>query len=423
MQEDFADSPLTSSKPESPQEKARAAKQSELEAPIVTAMNRSSTRRAIGFLLALGGLGCASGQPSSSRYVEVEELATIAWFEDYSTVLSGTYAQTHHLFPRAIDLVSEKRSMRCSGAAPLLEVPVDANPPLACDGMTGVAELFCSDERLLRLRWTMDPNCRSGFGQGSDRDGNRVLFVFGGSPDRVRTAFGEAVRNQSTKPELPAFGSTAKAGIGTGTAFFVSWTGHLITNYHVIEGGGRIQVALEDGAFVDARVVREDRENDLALLEVDAFRTPLLIREAQDLARGASVAALGYPLIPLQGRDQKATIGHINALSGIQGDKRFAQLSAPIQPGNSGGPLLNESGEVVGVVSSMLSPTATFQAAGVLPQNVNYAVKSSIVHQLVQRALGEEWAPQEEIFERREWPEVISRVEDSVVLVVVEPSE
>ena len=349
----------------------------------------------------------------------MEVLPSIAWFEDYSAVFSGSYVRQHHLFPSAFDLANADRSFRCNGLAPLLKVPVDANPPLACDGMSGVAELACSDERQLQLRWIIDPDCRSGYGQGTDQDGNRVLLLFGGSQTFADAALEEAMRNQSRKPALPAIGQSPQHGLGTGTAFFVSWNGHLVTNHHVVAGGQRVQISLDD-ELVEAKVLEVDEENDLALLEVEAIRTPLYIAEESELARGASVVALGYPLIPIQGRDQKATIGYINALSGIKGDDRYTQLDAAVQPGNSGGPVLNDRGEVVGVVTMILNAMATLEVAGVIPQNVNYALKAKYVDRLMDRALGEDWAAQESRPASGAWPEVIARAEDSVVLVLVE---
>ena len=85
--------------------------------------------------------------------------------------------------------------------------------------------------------------------------------------------------------------------------------------------------------------------------------------------------ALGYPLVQIQGQALKASFGHVNALSGVKDDPRFLQIDVPVQPGNSGGPLVNEKGDLVGVVTATLDQIVTLKETGVLPQNVNYAVK------------------------------------------------
>jgi S1-C subfamily serine protease len=96
------------------------------------------------------------------------------------------------------------------------------------------------------------------------------------------------------------------------------------------------------------------------------------------------VFALGFPLTNIQGQEQKATFGHVNALSGIKGDIRLFQVDVPIQPGNSGGPLLTAEGLVVGVVTATLNPLFTLKSAGAIPQGVNYAVKSDYILPLLQ---------------------------------------
>lgn len=382
--------------------------------------------------IALGlATACAGSDPSasgprratgaSSRSVVVEEFPVVAWFQDHSTVMSGTFVRGHPLFPRAIDLEGENKDFRCVGSAPLTRLPSRSKPPETCDGVSGVSMLLCSDDRRIELGWITDPDCNSGYGQGVDEDGNRIVLVFGGTEAVVASALEEAIASQSTRPELPEVGAAAASGVGTGSAFFVSWSGHLITNYHVVGKASRISVSLDGEELVDAEVVRVDEENDLALLRVDAIRTPLLVRQKHALERGTEVVALGYPLVPLQGRDQKATFGHINALSGLQGDPRFTQLDAAVQPGNSGGPVLSRDGEVVGVVTQMLNPTATLAVSGAIPQNVNYAIKSDFVHRLLDDALGASWARQDTQSAEAEWPDLISRIENSVVMVVAEP--
>lgn len=361
----------------------------------------------------------AAGPKRQTDVVVVEELPLVAWFEQYDAVFSGVLAQTHPVFPRAIDALDEAHEIRCTGTAPLRQMPVAANPPLACDGMQGVGQLHCSDGRRVRLEWILDPDCRSGFGQGADADGNRLLLSFGGSAEATRTTLAEARRSQNDRPPLPAPGDSTGGGVSTGTGFFVTRSGHVVTNHHVIDGGTRVLVATDEGEMLESQVLVRDAENDLAILKVPALRAPLPLSATATLARGTPVMALGYPLVDVQGREQKATIGHVNATSGLRGDPRFAQMDAAVQPGNSGGPLLNARGEVVGVVTSILNGAAIFQASGALPQNVNYALKADVVRRLLRQSLDDDLAAQPTGAEA-DWASIIASVEDSVVLIVVE---
>jgi S1-C subfamily serine protease len=209
----------------------------------------------------------------------------------------------------------------------------------------------------------------------------------------------------------------AAGAVTTGTAFFVTWEGHLVTNHHVVRDASRVQVQVEEGEFLDARVVELDLENDLALLHVEAIRRPLRVRKTATIERGQEVFTLGYPMIALQGNEQKATFGRVNSLTGMQGDRRFTQIDVPIQPGNSGGPLINTRGEVVGVVTSMLHPRAAMDMAGVVPQNVNYALKSEFVHAILANSLPKGWKSARLAAKKRAYSELVAEVEDSVVLV------
>ena len=94
---------------------------------------------------------------------------------------------------------------------------------------------------------------------------------------------------------------------------------------------------------------------------------------------GASVATVGFPNIGMQGFAPKLAKGEIASLSGAADDARYFQISVPVQPGNSGGALVDERGNVVGVVSAKLNAAAALAASGALPENVNYAVKSSFL--------------------------------------------
>jgi S1-C subfamily serine protease len=103
---------------------------------------------------------------------------------------------------------------------------------------------------------------------------------------------------------------------------------------------------------------------------------------------GDRVATLGFPNIALQGLTPKFGTGTLNALAGPGDDPRLMQVSIPIQPGNSGGPLLNTSGHVVGVVASQLDKIKALRITGNLPENVGYAVKGTILAALLDAVPG-----------------------------------
>jgi serine protease Do len=129
-----------------------------------------------------------------------------------------------------------------------------------------------------------------------------------------------------------------------GTGFFVSEQGHILTNNHVAEGCGVLTVHSSTGEQQQARLVRADKTNDLALLITEM--KPSSIAEFQpDVNIGEKVFAFGYPLVGFLSPSGTFTDGSISSLAGILDDTRMLQISAPVQPGNSGGPLLNEKGQ------------------------------------------------------------------------------
>jgi S1-C subfamily serine protease len=367
--------------------------------------------------------GAALAAPPVSERPAVQ-IPVVVWFEDFNEVLVGRAIIRGFLETRTLDLRSRVRELRCVGKSDLRIVPPDAVPGVRCDGMRGSSLMTCSDGREIISEFWTEETCVSGYSKGIDQDGHTVRAVFGGSRERVETTVREALQDLAWKPAPPPVRLSQLAsghrGLSTGTGFFVSWDGHLVTNFHVIREASRIQVKLDDGNLIDAEVVTTSEEDDLALLRVDAIRTPLPMRRQSALAKGQEVFTLGYPLISLQGQEQKATFGRVNALSGVQGDARFVQIDAPIQPGNSGGPLVNEKGEVVGIVSSMLHPMATLSVAGTLPQNVNYAVKSDLAHEMIRYWLGSDWQEADPPGSLRAFGELIAEIENAVVLIVAE---
>jgi TPR repeat protein len=169
----------------------------------------------------------------------------------------------------------------------------------------------------------------------------------------------------------------------SGTGFFISDDGYLVTNYHVVEDGARIVVKTGQDRSA-AKLIRADRVNDLAVLKVTGTFRPLPLVSSRNAKLGEAVFTVGFPNPDVQGVEPKLTKGEINSLAGPQDDPRYFQVSVSVQPGNSGGPLINEAGNVIGVVTLRLDDLKTLQLTGSLPQNVNYAIKSSLVNMLLE---------------------------------------
>lgn len=163
---------------------------------------------------------------------------------------------------------------------------------------------------------------------------------------------------------------------GSGTGFFINGEGWAVTNAHVLEGCTKVSVSTIGNA-TDWVV---DRQNDIAVLKVPrgAGRPYLRIRGTAPRL-GDDVAAFGYPFSDYLSDSVKVTIGNINSLIGAQNDARFLQISTPLQPGNSGGPVVDRSGAVIGIATSVLSGRGDFIA-----QNVNFALRSSVLENFLQ---------------------------------------
>lgn len=208
-----------------------------------------------------------------------------------------------------------------------------------------------------------------------------------------------------------------KSGLSTGTGFFISNDGYVLTNSHVIEGASNISIYL-NGKSVSATLIDHDSSNDIALLKVNESVNALPIELKKRTKQGEEIAVLGYPNIGLQGNEQKATFGYINANSGVQGDTRYFQIDSPIQPGNSGSPMVNDQGVVIGIASASLNQTAAINSTGTLAQNVNYAVKIAYaLPMLINHGVEYIEASGQKNLEKTE---LIESISNSVVLVVAE---
>jgi S1-C subfamily serine protease len=162
--------------------------------------------------------------------------------------------------------------------------------------------------------------------------------------------------------------------IASGSGFFVTEDGYFITNDHVIRGATKIKLR-QQGKTFEAAVVKRNRTNDLALLKSEGRFSAIPIAVSKEADLGEAAFTIGFPNITLQGIEPKYTDGKISSLSGMLDDPMRFQISVPVQPGNSGGPLVNSDGNVIGVIVSRIRDSSALRASGAIPQNVNYAIK------------------------------------------------
>ena len=160
---------------------------------------------------------------------------------------------------------------------------------------------------------------------------------------------------------------------------------HIVTNYHVVADTKNLRLVKTDGTEIPVKLVLSDKKNDIAILTVSAkthLSNPLPLAISKPKL-GTRVFTVGFPHPNLLGTSPKLTTGYVNALSGLADDPRTYQVSVPIQTGNSGGPLINMRGEVVGVITSKLNAKKMFEWTGDVPQNINYAVKINLLNDLI----------------------------------------
>lgn len=182
-------------------------------------------------------------------------------------------------------------------------------------------------------------------------------------------------------------GPAEPSGVSVGTAFFVGPEGYALTAYHVIDGADRIACRTGDGAVHAAVPARLNQANDLALLRVDFRPTRYLgLAPRGSLRPGERVFTIGYGAPSYLGiNEPRFTEGAVSALSGLAANDAEVQITVPIQPGNSGGPLVNEAGQVVGIITSTAATEEFQQEVGATPQSINWAVKSDYAAPLLPR--------------------------------------
>lgn len=216
--------------------------------------------------------------------------------------------------------------------------------------------------------------------------------------DRVAVAMSNSLTyfdgsRQANRPQLPSARNSDRAipapstqpkrTRSSGSGYFLSDQGHVGTNFHVVEDCSRLEVS----GFGSAKVIKKDELNDLAIIQINKGEVPGFAKfRPLPVRRGEAVYVLGFPLSNILGDSLTISEGIVSSLSGIAGDVRHFSLSAPVQPGNSGGPVLDSSGLVIGTVVAKLDAMKTLEVAGTLPENINFAVQGNMMATLMASA-------------------------------------
>ncbi len=219
------------------------------------------------------------------------------------------------------------------------------------------------------------------------------------------------------KSERAELDSHPPIALSTGTGFFVTTNGYLVTSFHVVENATRFEVRSKSDHFT-ATLVKSDLANDVAILKVSTRSRALPIAASRDAHLGDPVFTIGFPNVDLQGFEPKMTRGEISGLAGAQDDPRHFQISVPVQPGNSGGALVSANGTVLGIIEAKLSARLALNTSGALPENVNYALKSSYALPLLESIPDAAGKFLEPSARPKPLADIIAQAEDASVLVV-----
>ena len=232
----------------------------------------------------------------------------------------------------------------------------------------------------------------------------------------------KSYQNQKQEPSKPKSGS--------GSGFFISKLGHIITNQHVVNKCSKITIGDRIDKQVPAQLLETDKRNDLALLRTTTLKmasaeTKTLIQKlsihivplatgglmrGNDIELGEDVLVAGFPYGDIFSKNIKVTKGIVSSTTGVGDDSGQFQLDAAVQPGNSGGPIYDKYGNIVGVVVAQLNKFKMAKAIGSLPENVNFGIKASTVKQFLNTSgLPTKWSERKEAMSNQELSKIAAK--------------
>jgi len=247
-----------------------------------------------------------------------------------------------------------------------------------------------------------------------------LSFVIAMPKDQVKHEMGDKYDNHQITISyqllrLFPLSKGGAAGVTSGSGFAISPNGVIVTNSHVVNGATKIRVKGVEGNFArtySARIVAEDTRNDLALIRIEESGfsgfSPIPFTIRPQIAQiGESVFVLGYPLRASMGDDIKLTNGIISATSGVRGNLTMYQISAPIQRGNSGGPLFDAQGNLIGIIRSKHSEA----------ENASYAIKATHLVNLIETLKDRFPLPNENTVAGKPLPDQVAALRQFVFII------
>ena len=229
----------------------------------------------------------------------------------------------------------------------------------------GLSNMLDIKEKVGKLKWNVSSTCKV--------DNPYKMIPVEEEPE-VATEPVEEEPDMAAKP----IDESELIIIGSGSGFFISSQGHIVSNAHVVGGCKKIKV-YENGKEILLNILDTDTKNDVGLVKGKFKNTKYLNIKSDGAELGEDIVAFGYPLVDTLSDSVKLTKGIVSALAGPNNNFAMIQIDAALQPGNSGGPVLNMNGLVVGIATSGLSKLKMAKEQKILPENVNFAVAAPTI--------------------------------------------
>ncbi|MDB9761036.1 serine protease [Pelagibacteraceae bacterium] len=251
---------------------------------------------------------------------------------------------------------------------------------LLCTWSQQGKKLFYEINYYSRINATINKDRYSGSARNNEKDKWKITAHLEDIPKAVAKKPDPVIKKIPSKKQVTKAPEVdgSLLTIGSGSGFYINNKGYALTNNHVVDICKQM-VAVVDGREILFRVLNTDKTNDVAVIKTD-HRSPNFIKINEEGAKlGEDIIAVGYPLSGRLSDSVKITRGIVSALSGMNNNSGQIQIDAALQPGNSGGPVINENGELIGIASAGLNKLLMAKEAKYIPENVNFAVSSSIV--------------------------------------------